>query len=54
MFDSFSTQKSRYSSMFHYRFLLLFSFMGAMAACSPATFAQSQYGGGFSEMMANK
>jgi hypothetical protein len=40
--------------MFHYRFLLLFSFMGAMAACSPATFAQSQYGGGFSEMMAKK
>jgi|GEM_PF-4106986 hypothetical protein len=54
MFDSFSTQKSGYSSMFHYRFLLLFSFIGAMAACSPATFAQSQYGGGFSEMMANK
>ena len=54
MFDSFSTQKSRYSSMFHYRYLLLFSFMGAMAACSTATFAQSQYGGRFSEMMANK
>ena len=54
MFDSFSTQKLRYSSMFHYRSLLLFSFMGAMAACSPATFAQSQYGGGFFEMMANK
>lgn len=54
MFDSCSTQKSRYSSMFHHRFLLLFSFIGAMAACSPATFAQSQYGGGFSEMMANK
>jgi len=54
MFESFSTQKSRYSSMLHYRFLLLFSFMAAMAVCSPATFAQSQYGGGFSEMMANK
>ena len=40
--------------MFHYHFLLLFSSMGVMAACSPATFAQSQYGGGFSEMMANK
>ena len=54
MFDSFATPRSRYSSMFYYRFLLLFSFMGAMAICSPATFAQSQYGGGFFEMMANK
>jgi len=54
MFDSLSPHKSRYSSMFHYRFLLLFSFMGAMAVCSPATFAQSPYGGGFFEMMAKK
>ena len=54
MFNSFSKHKLRYNSMFHYHFLLLFSSMGVMAACSPATFAQSQYGGGFSEMMANK